>query len=143
MKVYAYVLRVGLGYLEGYARSLGQPLYHWIADGACLTMGEGMPQDWREQGAVFGPQGELRWWRTENNYQALLLTSDPVDGLDPISGIWEAKEGTFFLQNLNDLRVNPNFPAYPHGSSNGRFKAMIYYCNGIATFISLRACYEL
>ncbi len=136
MKGYVYALRGGPEDLQGCVQALGQPLYHWVADGVQLTMGQGLPKDWKEQGAVFGSRGELRWWWTETNYQALLLTDELVDGLEPLPGEWTAKEETFFLQDLNDRRLNPNFLAYPHGGPNGRFKALVYYHDGTATFIS-------
>ncbi len=138
MKAYVYALRCGPGDLPGHVQALGKPLYYWVADGARLTMGPGIPQDWKDQGAVFGPLGELRWWRTETDYRALLLADEPVDGLKSLPGKWEAEEEALFLQNLNDRRINPNFSAYPHGGPNGHFKALVYYRDGIATFISPR-----
>lgn len=138
MEAYVYALQGRPEGLQGHTQALGQPLYHWVADGAQLTMGQGLPGDWKDQGAVFGPRGELRWWRTETDYRALLLTGEPVDGLEPLPGEWKAEEKTLFLQNLNDHRLHPNFPAYPHGGPNGRFKALVYYRDGTATFISPR-----
>lgn len=142
MNVYVYTLEGAPEALRPWADVLGQPLYHWVADAARLEMGTDVPADWKDQGAVFGPRGELRWRRAaESNalkYQALLLTDAPVDGLSPLSGEWEAKSEDFFLHNLNDRKLKPNFTAYPHGAVSGRFRARVYYRDGVATLISPR-----
>ena len=142
MNVYVYALEGILETLRTWADRLGQPLYHWVADAARLEMGTDVPADWKDQGAVFSPKGELRWRRVaEGNalgYQALLLTDAPVDGLSPLPGEWEAKSEEFFLQNLNDRKLKPNFATYPHGAVSGRFRARVYYRDGVATLISPR-----
>lgn len=138
MGAYVYALRGRPEDLQGYVRALGQPLCHWVADGAQLTTGRDLPQQWKDQGAIFGPKGELRWWRMEADYRALLLTDAPVNGLEPLPGEWKAEAQILYLQNLNDRRVHPNFSIYPHGKSEGRFKAVVYYLDGVSIFISPR-----
>lgn len=142
MKVYVYAVQGPPETLQAWARSLGAPLYHWVADAAQLTMGPDIPEDWKDQGAVFGPKGELRWWREGPDCRALLLTDKPVDGLRPLGGDWMAQDGDFFLQDLNDRKLQPNFATYPHGFASGRCRARVYYCNGVATFISPRELIE-
>lgn len=142
MNVYVYALEGVPETLRPWADRLGQPLYHWIADAARLEMGKGVPEQWKDQGAVFGPKGELRWWRVAGGdafgYRALLLVDVPVGGLSPLPGNWEARSEDFFLQNLNDRKLKPNFAVYPSGAPSGRFRAEVYYCDGVATFISPR-----
>lgn len=142
MKVYVYTLQGPAETLRPWVGVLGEPLCHWVADATRLEMGTGVPEEWKDRGAVFGPKGELRWWRVaEGNalsYQALLLMDTPVDGLLPLPGHWEARSEDFFLQNLNDRKTKPNFTAYPHGVVSGRFRVRVYYCDGVATFISPR-----
>ncbi len=142
MKAYVYALPWPPAVSRPWEQVLGEPLCHWVADGACLTMGTGIPGDWKDQGAVFGPKGELRWWRNEFGYQALLLTDDPMDGLSPLSGKWTAEDETLSLQNLRDRRLKPNFPAYPHGGKAGRFRTRVYYRDGVATFVSPRELFK-
>ncbi len=138
MKVYVYALQGPPETLQGWTQSLGQPLCHWVANAARLTMGSGIPADWKDQGAVFGQKGELRWWREGAAYRALLLTEEPVGGLPPLAGDWTVQEGDFFLQDLNDRKLKPNFTAYPHGATRGRCRARVYYRDGVALFISPR-----
>ncbi|WP_298490576.1 hypothetical protein [uncultured Chloroflexus sp.] len=142
MDVYVYALEGTPEALRPWVNALGEPVYHWVADAARLEMGTGIPADWEDQGAVFGPMGELRWWRVADGsaigYQTLLLVDAPVDGLPPLPGEWKAQDENCFLQNLNDRKLNPNFDTYPHGTTSGRFRAKVYYRNGIATFISPR-----
>ncbi|MBC7226531.1 MAG: hypothetical protein H5T61_04800 [Thermoflexales bacterium] len=138
MNAYVYTLEGTPEALRPWAERLGQPLYHWVADAARLTMGAGLPDDWKDQGAAFGPEGELRWWREGEAYRALLLTDGPVGGLEPVPGDWTADEETFFLQSLKDRRLKPNFAQYPHGAKGGQFRARVYFCNGVAAFVSPR-----
>lgn len=139
MQVYAYALKDVPENLERMATEhLGSRLYHWVANGARLEMGQGFPSDPKDQGAAFGPKGEVRWWQSEDGYEALLLTNQPAAGLDLLPGEWEGKEETVLLQNLNDRRVRPNFPSYPHGDKSGRLRVMVYFQDGVATFISPR-----
>lgn len=133
------------------AAHLGQPLYHWVADTADLHLGEGVPDDWREQGAIFSDRGELRW-RCRNDlspapsparggelvYQAVLLTEAPVSGLEPLPGNWQGEERDLFLQHLGERRLKPAFLTYPGGGASGRFRAWVYYRDGVATFVSPR-----
>ncbi len=138
MTAYVYALPCPPGLSQPWEQVLGEPLCHWVADGACLTMGTGIPGDWKDQGAVFGPKGELRWWQGETGYQALLLTDDPVADLAALPGEWTSENETLSLQNLRDRRLKPNFPAYPHGGKAGRFRARVYYRDGIVIFVSPR-----
>lgn len=138
MKAYVYAVQGPPETLQRWVSSLGEPLYHWVADAARLTMGTGIPDDWKDQGAIFGPEGELRWRREGSDYFALLLTDKMVSGLVALDGEWTVREMEFYLQNLEDRKVQPNFVAYPHGRADGRFRAKVYYRNGKTTFISLR-----
>ena len=138
MEAYAYMLQGSPDTLETHTRALGEPLTHWVANAAELTMGEGVPADWREQGAVFGPTGELRWWKVGDGYRVLLLADRAIGGLDPMPGEWTAEEQRVYLQNLNDQRLNPRFRAYPHGSTAGRFRARVFLCDGVPMFVSPR-----
>ncbi|MGB9872250.1 MAG: hypothetical protein ACPLYD_11385, partial [Anaerolineae bacterium] len=100
MKAYVYTLQGPPETLRTWAQLLGQPFYHWVANLARLTVGAGVPEDWQAQGAIFGPKGELRWWQEDLAYRALLLTDEPMNGLDPLPGDWMAEEEDFFLQDL-------------------------------------------
>lgn len=138
MKAYVYAVQGPPEALQRWASSLGEPLYHWVADAARLAIGEGIPENWKDQGAIFGPKGELRWRREGPDYFALLFTDGPVSSLIPLDGEWTVWEVDFFLQNLRDRKLRPNFNAYPHGLPDGQCRAKVYYRNGTATFISLR-----
>ncbi len=121
---------------------LGEPLVHWTADGAQFLMGVGIPADWKEQGALFGPRGELRWWREGEQHRALLLTDQPIEGLLPVAGEWTVDLQEVDLQDLAEPRVKPNFERYPHGSTKGRLEIRIYYRDGTPVFISPRRLKE-
>lgn len=138
MEGYVYFLQGSPGELGAWISNLGGPRWHWVADGARLTMGQDTPSDWKDQGAVFGPKGELRWWRYGQAYQALLLTDAPVSDLVPLPGEWTVKEWPLHLQNLQDKRLYPNFPTYPDGETKGEVQAKVYYHDGVATFVSVR-----
>ncbi|MGQ9715866.1 MAG: hypothetical protein ACUVST_14050 [Anaerolineae bacterium] len=138
MKAYVYALHGLPGDLRTWTSVLREPLAHWVANPARLTMGTDLPDDWKGQGAVFGPKGELRWWRTETGYRALLLTGEAVNGLPPLPGEWTAEEETLYLQDLADRRLKPNFAAYSHGAKDGRVRARVYYRDGAVTFVSPR-----
>jgi hypothetical protein len=138
-KVYVYSLSGPLEALQSQAVALGQPLCHWIADPLTFRMGDGIPQDWSETGALFGPQGELRWWREGAEYRNLLLTETPIAGFLPLPGQWEGEEQNFFLHSLDDRRLRPSFSAYPGGGREGCWRGMVYYRDGVPLFISPRA----
>jgi len=137
-QVYVYSLSGPLQVLQSQVAALGQPLYHWIADPLTFRMGDAIPQDWSETGALFGPQGELRWWREGAQYRGLLLTETPVPGLPPLPGEWEGEEQIFFLNSLDDRRLRPSFTAYPGGGREGRWRGIVYYRDGVPVFLSPR-----
>ncbi|GAB4405924.1 MAG: hypothetical protein Kow00123_18360 [Anaerolineales bacterium] len=144
MDAHVYALQGTPDALERWAESLGQPLVHWVADGARFTMGSGLPHDWKMMGAVFGPSGELRWWRAENTYRALLLADQQVSGLTPLPGTWSAEEEDVYLQNLGDRSLNPNFAVYPHphDKASGKVSARVYSRDGVRMFVSPRRLKE-
>lgn len=119
-------------------KCLGSPVWYWVADVVQLEVDEGVPTGWKEQGAVFNEQGELRWWRRDGGYEALLITEQPVPGLSALPGLWQAEIQAAFLQNLREPRVNPNFKAYPGGNSAGKIEVKVCYRDGVATLVSLR-----
>jgi hypothetical protein len=138
---FAYSLHGAANELQRWADRLGQHLAHWVADASQLTMGHGIPQDWKEQGAIFGADGELRWWKDGQQYRAVLLTEQPLPELQPIAGSWTTDERpfNFFLQDLRAAHLRPNFIGYPHGSHKGYLRAKLYRRNGVMAFVSLRA----
>jgi hypothetical protein len=138
-QVYVHSLNGSPDILQGQSAVLGNPLYHWVADPLTFRMGNGIPQDWLETGSLFGPQGELRWWREGAEYRGLLLTKTPVAGLTPLSEEWEGEEQIFFLQSLDDRRLRPSFSAYPGVGQEGCWRGMVYYRDGIPVFLSPRA----
>ncbi len=117
---------------------LGAPIWHWVADPAWLEVGEGLPKSWKEQGAVFNQRGELRWWRRNDAYEALLVTEEPIEGLEPLPGTWRGETQVLFLQDLRERRVKPNFSTYPGGNPTGKIEARVCYRDGTATLVSLR-----
>lgn len=121
--------------LERYARLLGDTSF-WVADVETLQVGQGLPADWLDQGAVFSDVGELRWWRRAQDYEALLLTRQPMPGCQPLAGEWEAKEERVFLQNLGEPRVCPTFAHYPSGHPDGSLIVRVYRRDGIVSWIS-------
>ena len=139
MKGYVYFLEGSLGELARWTSALGESRWHWVADGARLTTGQDAPSDWKDQGAIFGPKGELRWWRVQRAYRALLLSDAPVSGLSPLPGEWTVREEPLFLQGLEDRRLCPNFPTYPDGRREGEVQARVYQRDGVTVFVSLRA----
>ncbi|MGQ9586527.1 MAG: hypothetical protein ACUVXG_14165 [Anaerolineae bacterium] len=143
MRVYAYALE---GAQEDLARAaaahLDAHLCHWVADGARLDMGQGFPTNLKDQGAAFGPVGEVRWWRHSHRYKALLLTHKAAEGMKLVPGNWEGKEEMMMLQNLREPRVRPLFPSYPHGTHSGWLRAVVYYRDGVATFVSPRELFQ-
>lgn len=138
-RVYVYALKDAPDALEHTATAqMGSPLYHWVANGARLSMGQGFPSNLEEQGAVFGPEGEIRWWRGENGYEAVLLSNQPMAEMEPLPGNWEGEETVITLQDLCEQRVRPNFSSYPHGKRTGRLQAIVYSRDGMAVFVSPR-----
>ncbi len=119
---------------------LGALLHFWVADVAKIVLGEGIPEDWRDQGAIFNERGELRWWRRDDMYEALVLTEKPVSDsdLEPAKGEWRGEENVIFLQDLNDHQVAPPFMAYPFGGQSGHLRVKEYRLNGVTMFVSLR-----
>lgn len=138
MRCYAYSLWASQAELRQWAHLLGDDVIHWVADAARLDMGRGIPDDWKEQGAVFGPRGELRWWRHDQGYAAVLLSEEPVEGPPPLPGVWTAKEKQFALQDLRDRRIGPTFAQYPHSAKGGMMRARIYCRDGVPVFVSPR-----
>lgn len=138
MKGYVYALEDLPEDLQSIRIHLGEPLVHWVADGAELRIGIGIPTDWKDRGAVFGPRGELRWWTEGHQRRALLLTDQPAEKLRPVGGDWTIEPKEVELQNVEEPRVKPNFEVYPHGSTKGRLEVRIYYRNGVPVFISPR-----
>jgi len=138
-EVYVYSLSGPMEALQSQAVALGQPLCHWIADPLTFRMGDGIPEAWAEIGALFGPRGELRWWREGAEYRILLLTDMFIPGLTHLPGEWEGEEQTFFLNSLDDRRLRPFFSAYPGGGREGRWRGIVYYRDGVPVFLSPRA----
>ncbi len=120
---------------------LNAPLYHWTASPARLNIGQGLPAQWQEQGAVFGPNGEVRWWQEVDGFEAVLLSDVRLPDREP-SEDWEAEDTSILLQDLAESRVTPQFSRYPTGQPTGRLHARIYRCQGIIRLISPRAFSE-
>ena len=138
-QVYAYSLKGSAGDLKQWAEAyLGHSVWHWVADTARLDVGQGLPEAWKHQGSIFNAQGELRWWRRDDAYEALLVTEQAIAGKSPLPGVWLAENQLVFLQNLDERRVNPNFTAYPGGKTDGKIEVRVCYRNGTATLVSLR-----
>lgn len=137
---YVYSLLGQPEHLAAWAGALGGSIRHWVADLSQFSMGSGMPEDWREQGAAFAERGELRWWWDGDGYRALLLTEEPVPGQEPLAGRWTRDEVPvrFFLQFLGAPHVRPTFDRYPHGHEGGYMEAVVYRCDGVVVFVSPR-----
>jgi len=143
MKGYVYTFTGSADDLARFAREhLGDQVWHWVADPAHLDVQAGYPQDWKDQGAVFNAQGELRWRRENGTYQALFLTETPVTGLTAIEGTWEVEEQRLFLQDLSAAKVHPPFNTYPTGKPTGSIAVHVFKRDGMAVFVSLRAFEE-
>src|SRR5512133_3170252 len=123
------------------SRWLKAPLHHWTASPARLNIGQGMPAQWQEQGAVFGPSGEVRWWQEADGYEAILLSDTLLPDCEPAQG-WEAEDATIRLQDLTESRVTPQFSHYPTGQPTGQLNARIYRCQGVICLISPRGFSE-
>jgi len=144
MQGYIYYLTGPSEALQRLAQThLGEDVWHWVADTARLTVGEGYPADWKEQGAVCNAQGELRW-RTlhDGQYEALLLTIKTLPNHDPLPGKWTVEEQVLYLQDLREARVFPQFTWYPTGKPAGRIRVWLYRREGVPTFVSLREFLE-
>lgn len=138
MQVFAYGLHGSPESLQPWTAPVGEPLVHWVANNARLAMGNGLPRDWQDHGAAFGPRGELRWWRGDDGYDAVLLSDAQVDGIPQLPGKWTASEEQVLLQDLTDRRVNPGFRCYPHGAASGALRVRVYYRDAVAVFVSPR-----
>lgn len=142
-QVYAYCLEGSSDDLKRWTDAhLGDSVWHWVADPARLDVGEGLPATWKDQGSLFNERGELRWWRHEGVYKALLVTEQAAAGPNPLPGSWQAEIQSVFLQNLLEQRVNPNFTAYPGGNTAGKIEVRVCYRDGIVTLVSLRKFFQ-
>ncbi len=141
-QVYVYWAEGKAEDLKGYVDSyLGSPVCFWAGDIATIQLGQALPTDWLAQGAVFNERGELRWWKGCSGYQALLISEQPVSGLDPLEGEWrgDAKTETVFLQDLAEPRVKPLFSEYPTRMQSGWLRVRVCRRNGVIVCISPRA----
>ncbi|HXF69764.1 MAG TPA: hypothetical protein VNK89_08145 [Thermoflexus sp.] len=136
--VYTYPWHGAPEALQAHLDRLGQPLTYWAADEGHLEMGQGTPKAWRDRGAVFGPEGELRWWRDGEVFRVLLLVDHPIEGLSQVPGEWSTEEQEFDLQNLHEPRVKPSFDRYPNGHHQGRLVARLFRRDGTPMWISPR-----
>nr|WP_290669642.1 hypothetical protein [Ardenticatena sp.] len=117
---------------------LGEAVWHWVADTARLTVGKAYPADWKEQGAVFNTQGELRWRVSDDDqYEALLLTTKALPNHEALPGEWTVEEQALYLQDLREARVLPQFAQYPTGKPAGKIRVRLYCREGVPTFVSL------
>ncbi len=138
-QVYVYSLQGSADELRQKADThLGTPIWHWVADSVRLEVGGGQPEAWKDQGSVFNERGELRWWRRNGVYEALLVTEEPAEGLEPVPGTWQGETQLLFLQDVRERRVKPNFSTYPGGKTDGRIEARMCYRDGVAVLVSLR-----
>jgi hypothetical protein len=135
--LFAYSLITGVDGLVKYAGLLPDPAY-WAADLATFQIGEGLPGDWKETGAVFCQSSELRWKLNDTGYELLWLCDQPQGELAPLPGDWQSEKQTLRLQNLNEPRLRPQFSLYPHGSPAGEMEARLVLRDGVAVFTSLR-----
>jgi hypothetical protein len=141
---YVYALSGTAADLRAQAeRTLGTECWHWVANVAAFCMGNGVPESLEDQGAVYSERGELRWWRREEGYEALLLVDGPVAGLTPMGGEWHTFAATLLLPNLDDRRYAPSFTHYPSGSSVGRVAARVYQDAAGTVLVSLRTLLPL
>lgn len=119
-------------------RRLAGPHWHWVAELARLTLGDGLPAVLGDRGAVCAGRGELRWWRQGDRYEGLLLVDESQVDLTPTGEAWQTFPTTLKLADLNDLRYRPNFPRYPTGDTTGRVSARLYIGPSGAQLLSLR-----
>lgn len=119
---------------------LGSQVWFWAADLADIAVSEGLPEAWGDCGAAFNQRGELRWWRRDAGYEALLFTEEAVADADlvPVGGEWQGEEEMVFLQDLGEQRVAPLFSAYPGGGSAGKLQVTICWRDGVPAFVSPR-----
>ena len=139
MEGFVYLLRGSTEDLRRVAQMhIGDAVWHWAADAAHLTVGEGYPAAWKDQGAIFSAQGELRWHiLNDGQYEALLLTIKALPNHDPLPGEWTAEERVLYLQDLQEARVLPQFARYPTGKATGKIRVRLYRRDGVPTFVSL------
>ena len=139
MEGFVYLLKGSTEDLRRVAQMhIGDAVWHWAADTAHLTVGEGYPVDWKEQGAVFNAQGELRWRvLNDEQYEALLLTTKALPNQEALPGEWTAEERVLYLQDLQEARVLPQFARYPTGKATGKIRVRLYRREGVPTFVSL------
>ena len=143
MEGYVYTFAGSTDDLVRFVREhLDGHVWHWVAGPAHLDVQAGYPQDWKDQGAVFNAQGELRWRRENGTYQALFLTETPVAGLTEIKETWEVEAHRLFLQDLRAAKVHPPFDTFPTGKPTGRITVHVFKRDGMAVFVSLRAFEE-
>jgi len=135
-KVYLY--RISPTEARSFLSHLGSPLCHWAADDAEIDFAKGEPGTWRDRGAVFGPVGELRWRKGGNSYEGLLVVDEPISGLEPLEGEWEAEDAEFLLWDLADKRIAPPFAEYPGGGTKAKLRARVVYKDGRAVLVSPR-----
>lgn len=119
---------------------LGSQVCFWVADMADIAVNEGLPEAWGDRGAVFNQHGELRWWRRDAGYEALLLSEKaiPETDLTPVSGEWQGEDCEVFLQHLGEPRVAPPFSVYPGIGTTGKLRVTICWRDGVPTFVSPR-----
>lgn len=135
--VYVYSIEATAKELEEKARQLGEPTF-WTANLSDFQMGQGLPEDWSDQGSVFSRTGELRWQRVGEKYQALIFADQALVGMDALEGNWESMEERIFLQDLREPKVRPLFEKYPHGDVAGFLKVKACKRDGVIVSISPR-----
>jgi len=118
---------------------LGDEAFCWVADAPRLEVLSGIPDDLKDQGALFNMRGEIRWQRRGDEYEAVFLMDEPISvSCEQVNGEWRSKELKVFLQSLEERQVDPQFEVYPHGASEGRLLGRIFYRDGICLFTSPR-----
>ena len=139
MEGFVYLLKGSAEDLRRVAHMhIGDAVWHWAADTAHLTVGEGYPEAWKDQGTIFSAQGELRWHLlNDGQYEALLLTVKALPNRDPLPGEWTAEERVLYLQDLQEARVLPQFAWYPTRKAAGKIRVRLYRRDGVPTFVSL------
>jgi hypothetical protein len=137
--VYVYWLDDQITLPESVISRLGAGLSHWAADTASLTLAPGRPAELRDQGSIFGPRGEIRWWKRGNTYEALAILDEPAPGLQPQEGDWRAHTRTLLLRDLDDRGICPPFGTYPGLGTNARLRVRMCQRDGVAALVSPRS----